>query len=106
MVPSGPIAGAVFTGGRCDPQVTVGVGATLPSALSTGQGRAAVAHRHGHCALAPGIAFPSVSTPVTSDDQGTAVGAPAAVIFASQELGTSTPSAHGSLALPSSCITL
>src|SRR5260221_3547245 len=105
MVPSGPMAGAVLTGGRCDPQATVGVGAGLPVvASSTGHGSDAFAYRHGHCAVAAGIAFPSVSLPWTSDDQGTAVGTPAAVILTSQEFGTSTT--QGSFAVPSSCITM
>src|SRR6266478_6402592 len=104
MVPSGPIAGAVLTGGRCEPQVTLTGAATLPSAFRTGHGSAVLSYRQGHCAVAAGIALPSVSLPRTSDDQGTAVGTPAAVTLTSQEFGTST--SHGSLAVPSSCITL
>ena len=42
MVPSGPIAGAVLTGGRCEPQVICGTGAGLPSAFRTGHGRFSV----------------------------------------------------------------
>ena len=47
-VPSGAMAGAVLTGGRCEPQVTVGVGAGCPSAPRTGQGRSAFAYRQKH----------------------------------------------------------
>src|SRR6266851_4511541 len=62
MVPSGPMTGAVLTGGRCEPQVTlrgtaVGLG---------GQGRSAVEKRHGHWSVAAG-------EPGTSVAHGTAV---------------------------------
>src|SRR3989442_15966800 len=97
MVPSGPMAGAVLTGGRCEPQVTVGVGAGSPLASRTGHGRSSVEYRKMHWSVAAGV-------PGTSDAQGTAVGTPAAVILTSQDCGTST--SHGSFADPSSCMTL
>src|SRR5438105_8312408 len=97
MVPSGAMAGAVLTGGRCEPQVTVGVGAGCPSAPRTGQGRSAFAYRQKHCSFGAGV-------PGTSDDQGTGVAMPPAVTFTSQDCGTST--SHGSFADPSSCMTL
>src|SRR6267378_6416481 len=97
MVPSGAMAGAVLTGGRCEPHVTVGVGAGCPFASTTGQGRDVFAYRHAHWSVGAGV-------PGTRDDQGTAVATPASVTFTSQDCGTST--SHGSFADPSSCMTL
>src|SRR5437870_2812593 len=97
MVPSGPMAGAVLTGGRCEPQVTLMGAAGRPSGPRTGHGRSFVEYRQRHESVAAGV-------PGTSDAHGTAVAWPAAVTFTSQELGTST--SQGSFALPSSCMTL
>src|SRR5216684_7252432 len=97
MVPSGPIAGAVLTGGRCEPQVTLIGGAGVPSGPRTGHGRFVVEYRHKHWSVGAGV-------PGTSEAHGTAVGTSAVVTFTSHDCGTST--AQGSLAVPSSCITL
>src|SRR5258707_13669188 len=97
MVPSGPIAGGVLTGGRCEPQVTWSGSAGCPSGPRTGHGRLAVEYRQMHESVAAGV-------PGTSDAQATAVAWPAAVTLTSQELGTST--SQGSFALPSSAMTL
>src|SRR5437899_4984418 len=97
MVPSGPMAGAVLTGGRCEPQVTCIGSAGCPDGPRTGHGRSLIEYRQMHESVAAGV-------PGTSDAQGTAVALPAAVTLTSQELGTST--SQGSFALPSSCMTL
>src|SRR5437868_4393520 len=97
MVPSAAIAGAVLTGGLCEPQVTVGVGAGFPSAPRTGQGRFNVEYRKVHWSVAAGA-------PGTRVDHGTAVGTSDAVTLTSHEFATSA--SHGSFAVPSSCITL
>src|SRR6266478_5669772 len=100
MVPSGPIAGAVLTGGRWEPQVMVG--ATAVGLV--GQGRSAVSNRNVHWSFAAGIGFPSASTLGSSEAQETAVATPAAVTLTSHDCGTST--SHESFADPSSCMTL
>src|SRR5436190_13455058 len=97
LVPSAPIAGAVLTGGRCEPHATVGTGAGVPSALRTGQGRFRVEYLNVQRSVAAGA-------PGTSVDHAAVFAASAAVTLTSQDCGTST--SHGSFALPSSCITL
>src|SRR5436190_17157809 len=97
MVPSAPIAGAVLTGGRCEPHATVGTGAGVPSALRTGHGRFSVEYLKTQRSVAAGA-------PGTSVDHAAAFAAPAAVTLTSHERGTSA--SHGSFAEPSSCITL
>src|SRR5437660_9859500 len=97
MVPSGPMAGAVWTGGRCEPQVTLIGAAGCPSGPRTGHGRSSVEYRQTHESVAAGA-------PGTSVAHGTAVAWPPAVTLTSQECGTST--SQGSFAEPSSCMTL